>query len=86
MKKQILYMVCATALLSSCHIYKSYDRPEDITTSGLYRDPKTLLLPGCIVTRLRRMIHWFRIQPTSAICRGEKSSPTRSYSLSSKRD
>ena len=39
MKKQILYMLCATALLSSCHIYKSYDRPEDITTSGLYRDP-----------------------------------------------
>ena len=33
MKKQILYMLCATALLSSCHIYKSYDRPEDITTS-----------------------------------------------------
>ena len=28
MKKQILYMVCATALLSSCHIYKSYDRPQ----------------------------------------------------------
>ena len=28
MKKQILYMVCATALLSSCHIYKSYDRPD----------------------------------------------------------
>ena len=25
MKKQILYMLCATALLSSCHIYKSYD-------------------------------------------------------------
>ncbi|WP_294627642.1 TolC family protein [uncultured Bacteroides sp.] len=39
MKKQILYMLCATALLSSCHIYKSYDRPEDINTSGLYRDP-----------------------------------------------
>ncbi len=40
MKKQILYMLmCATALLSSCHIYKSYDRPEDITTAGLYRDP-----------------------------------------------
>ena len=39
MKKQILYMLCPTALLSSCHIYKSYDRPEDITTSGLYRDP-----------------------------------------------
>ncbi len=39
MKKQILYMLCATTLLSSCHIYKSYDRPEDISTSGLYRDP-----------------------------------------------
>ena len=25
MKKQILYMLCATALLSSCHIYKSYE-------------------------------------------------------------
>ena len=30
--------MCATDLLSSCHIYKSYDRPEDITTAGLYRD------------------------------------------------
>ena len=30
--------MCATALLSSCHIYKSYDRPEDITVEGLYRD------------------------------------------------
>ncbi|HPW71284.1 MAG TPA: efflux transporter outer membrane subunit [Bacteroides graminisolvens] len=37
MKKQILLMVCATALLSSCRIYSSYDRP-DVTTSGLYRD------------------------------------------------
>ena len=32
-------MVCATALLSSCHIYKAYDRPEDITADGIYRDP-----------------------------------------------
>ena len=39
MKKQIIYMVCATALLSSCHIYKAYDRPKDIDTSDLYRDP-----------------------------------------------
>ena len=31
-------MLCATAFLSSCHIYKSYDRPEDIEISGLYRD------------------------------------------------
>lgn len=38
MKKQIITLMCATALLSSCHIYKSYDRPEDILTAGLYRD------------------------------------------------
>lgn len=30
--------MCATALLSSCHIYKSYDRPDDINADGLYRD------------------------------------------------
>lgn len=41
MKKQVIYMLCATALLSSCHIYKTYDRPEDINTTGLYRDPAT---------------------------------------------
>ena len=38
MKKEIITLMCATALLSSCHIYKSYDRPEDITVEGLYRD------------------------------------------------
>ena len=38
MKKQIIGLLCATALLSSCHIYKSYDRPDDIQTAGLYRD------------------------------------------------
>lgn len=38
MKKQIIYMLCATALLSSCHIYKSYERPEDIRTDAIYRD------------------------------------------------
>lgn len=38
MKKQIITLMCATALLSSCHIYKSYDRPDDISTSALYRD------------------------------------------------
>ena len=31
-------MLCATALLSSCHIYKSYERPEDIRTDAIYRD------------------------------------------------
>lgn len=38
MKGKIIVLMCATALLSSCHIYKSYDRPEDITAEGLYRD------------------------------------------------
>ncbi|ADV42593.1 TolC family protein [Bacteroides helcogenes] len=38
MKKQIITLMCATALLSSCHIYRSYDRPDDITAEGLYRD------------------------------------------------
>lgn len=37
MKKQIIGMMCATALLSSCNIYKSYERPV-VNTSGLYRD------------------------------------------------
>ena len=32
-------MVCATALLSGCHIYKAYDRPEEISAEGIYRDP-----------------------------------------------
>ena len=30
-KRNIVMMMCATALLSSCHIYKAYDRPEDIS-------------------------------------------------------
>ena len=39
MKKQhIVYLVCMTALLSGCHIYKPYTRPE-VDTKGLYRDP-----------------------------------------------
>ncbi len=42
MKKQLIYMVCATALLSSCHIYKAYDRPETIETTGIYRDPVSM--------------------------------------------
>ena len=42
MKKQvigIIGMMCLTAMVSSCHIYKSYDRPETIDASGIYRDP-----------------------------------------------
>ncbi len=38
-KNQIIYMMCAAALLSSCHIYKAYERPDTIETSGIYRDP-----------------------------------------------
>lgn len=38
MKKQIICLIGATILLSSCHIYKTYKRPDDIKTSGLYRD------------------------------------------------
>lgn len=30
-------MMCATALLSSCHIYKSYERPK-VKTADMYRD------------------------------------------------
>lgn len=39
MKKQIIGMMCLTAVMSSCHIYKAYDRPETIDASGIYRDP-----------------------------------------------
>ncbi|MDD6909375.1 efflux transporter outer membrane subunit [Phocaeicola faecicola] len=39
MKKQIIGTMCLAALMSSCHIYKSYDRPETIDASGIYRDP-----------------------------------------------
>lgn len=34
----IIYPLCMAALLSSCHIYKKYDRPE-VDIKGLYRDP-----------------------------------------------
>lgn len=37
--KKIIGFCCATLLLSSCHIYKSYDRPEEIDATGIYRDP-----------------------------------------------
>lgn len=39
MKKQILGAMCLAAMMSSCHIYKAYDRPESIDASGIYRDP-----------------------------------------------
>ncbi len=40
MKKSIIIcMVGAAVLMSSCRIYKSYERPDDLVTDGLYRDP-----------------------------------------------
>ena len=40
MKKSIIIcMVGVAAMMSSCRIYKSYERPEDLVTEGLYRDP-----------------------------------------------
>ena len=42
MKGKIITLMCATSLLSSCHIYKAYDRPEDISAEGLYRDTATV--------------------------------------------
>jgi len=41
MKKQIIFMICATALLSGCHIYKSYERPQ-VKTAGIYRDTASI--------------------------------------------
>ena len=38
MKKQLILTMCAAAMMSSCHIYKSYDRPESVDASGIYRD------------------------------------------------
>lgn len=63
MKKQIIGMLCATALLSSCHIYKSYDRPKDIEASGLYRD--TVSVADTLVSDTVNF----------EICLGERSSP-----------
>ena len=48
MKGKIITLMCATALLSSCHIYKAYDRPEDISAEGLYRD--TALVNSAVAT------------------------------------
>ena len=39
MKKQLIGMMCVAAMMSSCHIYKAYDRPDSIDASGIYRDP-----------------------------------------------
>lgn len=39
MKRQIIFLLGGCALLSSCHLYKSYERPAEISQmEGLYRD------------------------------------------------
>ncbi len=40
--------MCAVALLSSCHIYTKYERPEQLSVKGLYRDTANVstVLPG----------------------------------------
>ncbi len=40
--RNIFYLMCATAFLSSCHIYKAYERPEEINADGIYRDAVSL--------------------------------------------
>lgn len=39
MKSNLLYIVCGCALLSGCHLYSNYERPDSIEQiEGLYRD------------------------------------------------
>lgn len=38
MKKQFIYILGCSALLSSCHIYSNYERPTNLPTDSLYRD------------------------------------------------
>lgn len=36
--KKIIYMILCMAAMSSCHIYRNYQRPEGLPTDSLYRD------------------------------------------------
>ena len=36
--KKIIYIIMCMALLSSCHIYRNYQRPEDLPVDSLYQD------------------------------------------------
>lgn len=38
MKKTNIFLWGLTALMSSCHLYSNYERPEALPTEGLYRD------------------------------------------------
>ena len=41
MKRITIYTLCLGAVLSSCNVYKRYNRPE-VDTQGLYRDPVSM--------------------------------------------
>lgn len=51
--KKIIGLCCATFLLSGCHIYKSYDRPESIDATGIYRDGDVTDSTGTVELELR---------------------------------
>lgn len=37
--KKIIYILMCTFLLSSCHIYRNYQRPDGLPTDSLFREP-----------------------------------------------
>lgn len=48
MKKQFILLAVAGLVLTSCGIYTKYQRPEDITTDGLYgHDLATTIRSEC---------------------------------------
>ncbi|WP_297928686.1 efflux transporter outer membrane subunit [uncultured Coprobacter sp.] len=40
--KKTIYMIIFTALLSSCHIYRNYQRPERLPMDSLYRETENI--------------------------------------------
>ena len=38
--RKFLYITISAVILSSCHIYKKYERPEDINVASAYRTPE----------------------------------------------
>ena len=38
--KKFIYIAISSVLLSGCHIYKKYERPEDINVASTYRTPE----------------------------------------------
>ena len=55
MRKPIYFILAGTLWLSSCGIYKKYERPENINTTNIFRDTavvnlgvKCLQTPICV--------------------------------------